>query len=636
MPEDYIDSGYDEHLQYDVSEDSESTEVSDLYTESSGTSVGSDSSNNVTNPTTDGISADHIVQSGTITGSIDVGVRTHIKGGADGYDDGEGFWLGWDPTLEEYVFFIGDSTGDNLTYNPTDGLTITGSLVAGSIHIPDKDTTDASFHVNTSGNAWGGATESDYNSDPTNANWRLNANGNVFFQNGEFAGTLKTTVFEKDVVSAVGGVLVVTNSDVLDVDMTALDASTLTIKGETTFAVNDILHIKDGTDEEYLRVTNIGSAPTYTVTRDLAGAYGVDSNPAWSVGTAVVEEGSSDGASTFSGGFLQLFGSGANSPKYSVFKRTGTAYNAVTEYVTLGNLNTRLDYVSEEYGIAIGTTATGFLAYDETNGLRVRGKIINNITLTCGEDIDDEMFIRIHTDGKAYYATALIEDLTPKMLAVALDDFSKDDTGVFQIVGPAKQTGLTVASEYYIDDGTIDQSFTSDNDETNVSTSYNDEGQTFTTGASTEKIDAIALYGRRNGSGCGNLTIEIYATSAGVPTGSALTSFVRDSGDFDTSNEWQVWHNDTPYLLSASTMYAMVLVPAGGDITNRYIWRQNSGGGYSGGTGVVDPGGGWVTNATDRLFRTYYFDGVISASPGTFEKEVGLALTTTELIMRIN
>ena len=84
----------------------------------------------------------------------------------------------------------------------------------------------------------------------------------------------------------------------------------MTIKGDSTFAVNDILVIRgiatSGIQEEWFRVTNADSAPTYTVTRDLAGSFSANANPAWKAGTPVVKQGVSDGASTYSGGWLRL------------------------------------------------------------------------------------------------------------------------------------------------------------------------------------------------------------------------------------------------------------------------------------------------------------------------------------------
>jgi len=108
-------------------------------------------------------------------------------------------------------------------------------------------------------------------------------------------GTLKGTTFAYDIVNAIGGQLMVANADSLASDMTALDASTLTTKGDTDFAVNDILVIRgvatSGIQEEWLGITDISSAPTYTVTRDLAGSFAAGSNPAWKAGTPVVKQG---------------------------------------------------------------------------------------------------------------------------------------------------------------------------------------------------------------------------------------------------------------------------------------------------------------------------------------------------------
>ena len=47
--------------------------------------------------------------------------------------------------------------------------TFRGTLLAGELHIPDEDTTANSFHVNTSGDTWWGATETDFDSSNDNA-----------------------------------------------------------------------------------------------------------------------------------------------------------------------------------------------------------------------------------------------------------------------------------------------------------------------------------------------------------------------------------------------------------------------------------------------------------------------------------
>lgn len=408
MP-DYSELGYDKNLNYLGASSSNSEDESGATLDAL-ESLETDGSSDSPGTSTDGVKTNTAKETidpsalggGDLLAQLNMAQFSYIKGGADGYNEGSGFYLGWDAGLQKYVFFFGDSSGDNIRYDGTN-LTITGGLNVSEIHIPDEDTTDNSFHVNTSGDAWWATTQTDFNADNYNARAFVLNNGNAYFQNAQVNGTIQTTVFEKDVVSAVGGQLMVANADVLDADMTALDTADLTIKGETTFAVNDILHIKDGTDEEYLRVTSIASAPTYDVTRDLAGAYGANANPAWKTGTAVVVEGKSDGVSTYSGGYLRLLGAGTNAPRYGVFKRTGVAYNAITEYIGMGNLNGLLDYSSEEYGILVGTEADGYMSFDPTNGLRINAqKIALNQRFEAGMDLEQGDVVAIESDGLSY------------------------------------------------------------------------------------------------------------------------------------------------------------------------------------------------------------------------------------------
>ncbi|MCK5602728.1 hypothetical protein KAR91_12685, partial [Candidatus Pacearchaeota archaeon] len=133
-------------------------------------------------------------------------------------------------------------------------------------------------------------------------------------------GIIRTAVFQKDVVSVVGGNLMVRPGDILASDMTAADASTLTIEGNESFAVDDILRIKDGLDDEWLLVTNIGSAPTYTVTRDQAGVYDPNDNPVWKKGATVVNYGASGD------GGVYMTASESNAPYMSVFTHDGSPW----------------------------------------------------------------------------------------------------------------------------------------------------------------------------------------------------------------------------------------------------------------------------------------------------------------------
>lgn len=181
-------------------------------------------------------------------------------------------------------------------------------------------------------------------------------------------GVFRSATFQKDTVSTVGGNLLVMDGDVLAADMSALDSATVTISGATTFAVLDILRIKDGVNDEWMRVTDISSAPIYVVERDKAGDYAVDTNPAWTSGATVVNYGG------YGRGGVYMTASESNAPYISIFDHAGDPWTTTTTRARLGNLNGYLGYTTDTYGIAIGES-TKYLKYDPINGLSIRGNI---------------------------------------------------------------------------------------------------------------------------------------------------------------------------------------------------------------------------------------------------------------------
>jgi hypothetical protein len=193
--------------------------------------------------------------------------------------------------------------------------------------------------------------------------------------NASIRGVLQCIVFKKETINAVGGDLLIVDSDVLDDDMTVLDSSLLTIKGTSTFAVGDILRIKaDAFNDEWLSVTDIASAPTYSVTRDRAGLYSSNHNPAWSKGSAVINYRQSGE------GLIYLTASdGTTAPSISVITYGDAPWIEAVTRMRIGNLNGYLGYSDDVYGVGIGDTDQ-YLKYDPVNGLRIRG----NITLIGG------------------------------------------------------------------------------------------------------------------------------------------------------------------------------------------------------------------------------------------------------------
>lgn len=191
-------------------------------------------------------------------------------------------------------------------------------------------------------------------------------------------GLIRTSVMEYNNITVHSGSdLIAFGGDVLAVDMTALDASTLTIKGTDTFAVGDILYLKNGATVEWVEVTNIASAPTYTVTRDKAGSYSPDNNPIWTIGTAVTNYGQSGN------GGLYLTSSDTNGPYLSVYTHAGSPWTTTTSRVRIGNLNGYLDYATEIYGFAVGSSSgtNANITIEPTNGIRIRNGTTNVMTL---------------------------------------------------------------------------------------------------------------------------------------------------------------------------------------------------------------------------------------------------------------
>lgn len=270
---------------------------------------------------------------------------------------------------------------NSITLGSADNVIVFTTLDANYfVYIGDSTPADALFYIKKTGlihahveslefGTGAYAQTSDFTSGPLGKGWRIR-DVDAEFQNIIARGIFRTAVFEKDTISAVNGIVLVSSADVLASDMTALDASTLTIKGETTFVVNEVIRLKDGTDDEWMLVTNAAAAPTYTVTRDLAGSYGANTNPIWTKGTAVVSMGQNGK------GFVLIDASSANSPVIQVYKRNSTTYSDYTEVFRIGNLNGYLGIVTDLFGFGGGNYAgSQYVRYDPTNGMIIRGPL---------------------------------------------------------------------------------------------------------------------------------------------------------------------------------------------------------------------------------------------------------------------
>lgn len=148
-------------------------------------------------------------------------------------------------------------------------------------------------------------------------------------------------------------------------------------------------------------------------------------------------------------------------------------------------------------------------------------------------------------------------------------------------------------------------------------------GQTFTVPTGVTSINYIDLLGRQKGSlaETDNITVEIYATSAGLPTGSVLASATRvareigysgpntDFGDYAAS-EWTRWTLSSELTVTPGTVYAIVVHLSGGigSSTNNYSWAYSSSSVLSGGNKVssTNSGSSWSSSSShDFCFRLF-------------------------------
>lgn len=268
-------------------------------------------------------------------------------------------------------------------------------------------------------------------------------------------GIVRTAVFQKDIISAIGGTVAVSKgSDVLATTMTQLDACNLTIEGNETFAVNDILRIKDDTNDEWMLVTNVAGAPTYVVTRDQATAYAADNNPAWTKGATVVNYGPANA------GILLL----TNTPYIDMLTHAGAPWTTTTRRMRIGDLNGTYGYGAATYGIALGAySAADYVTIEDANGVRfldagdvVRAQLSAGVW-TLGVTTDEHVRITATSveikDGATVYTelsggTLILGNIAAEHIRITGTGVElKDAANVYGIFAATTTLGLT-ASEH--------------------------------------------------------------------------------------------------------------------------------------------------------------------------------------------
>ena len=119
----------------------------------------------------------------------------------------------------------------------------------------------------------------------------------------------------------------------------------------------------------------------------------------------------------------------------------------------------------------------------------------------------------------------------------------------------------------------------------------------------------------------GDLTLGLYATTDGKPSGGALVSKVQSGNGIttDTAGEWIEFAFASSYGVTSGTTYAIV-ISGGTNVSNRCTWRSdNSSPTYADGNGCYSTNSGstWNSSTNDCMFEIYGLSTTYSELSGT-------------------
>lgn len=237
-----------------------------------------------------------------------------------------------------------------------------GSLIAGELHIPDEDTTANSFHINSTGDAWWGATESDFNSDNDNATAYVLKTGAAKFQSIILSGSVVITGIQIGSEISIQGWQLDTVFSATDENTVAWAAGTLTLMSGATYSIGGG-NTGNMSARTYIYLDIAISTTAFQTTTTATTAVG-----SGKILVAVAEDNSGSDAT------FQVFGGigGGLWTTANIATNTITANEIAANTITASEMNVSvLSAISANIGTITSGTITGLTIRTAATGQRI-------------------------------------------------------------------------------------------------------------------------------------------------------------------------------------------------------------------------------------------------------------------------
>jgi len=428
-----------------------------------------------------------------------------------------------------------------------------------------------------------------------NAGWRLDSNGNIEANDGNFRGDITgaSGSFSGTITASAGtiGGYTITTDKIKDAAGTTGLSSTVSVGDDIRFWAG---HTTPASAP--FKVTESGELTASDII-----ATGTINAQAGYLGNGVYID-------TANG--LVVESEGFNVGTAGHVRGGQTAYNTGTGFF--------LGYSGAAYKFSIGVPTGDYLTWDGTNLSVSASKIITNFT-TGSVAVTAGQALYIGTDGKVYPNDARAAT-TNAFIGFAFASASADSSVAIQTFGLfTGLSSLTIASIYYLSDGTdtLDQSqLTQDNSQVLAVSETN--YQSFTAGV-TGMLGKVTITSGVS-SGSATITVKIRAGTGTGGTLLASQSFGPYSG---VASERIITFGTNQPVLTASTVYSITVTS---DTINAYWQQKTTTNPYA--SGRADTGAN-----DDYIFNTYVAstNGTIGTSAGTNSKKIGIAISATNL-----